>query len=83
MLGGDHSIAMGTVAGTAAHLREKDLDLGLLWIDAHADLNTPETSPSGNVHGMPLAVLLGKGDPQLLTIGGGKAVISPERPRPQ
>ncbi|MCK6461861.1 MAG: arginase [Planctomycetes bacterium] len=73
ILGGDHSIAMGSVAGTAAHA---DGRIGLLWIDAHADLNTPETSPSGNVHGMPLAVLLGKGDAALLAIGGRKPVVS-------
>lgn len=60
-LGGDHSVAMGSVSG-AARVRPT----GLLWIDAHGDFNTPETSPSGNVHGMPLAVLLGKGDPRLV-----------------
>ncbi|MHC4958341.1 MAG: arginase [Planctomycetota bacterium] len=65
VLGGDHSIAMGTVAGTAAHAGK----IGLLWIDAHADLNTPETSPSGNVHGMPLAAILGRGKTPLLEIG--------------
>ena len=74
VLGGDHSIAMGSVAGTAAVAGGK---IGLLWIDAHADLNTPETSPSGNVHGMPLAVLLGKGDPLLKGIGEKSPVVSP------
>jgi len=74
VLGGDHSLAMGSVAGSAAVAGGK---IGLLWIDAHADLNTPETSPSGNVHGMPLAVLLGKGDPTLLAIGGKSPVVSP------
>jgi arginase len=73
ILGGDHSIAMGSVAGTAMHAGGK---VGLLWIDAHADLNTRETSPSGNVHGMPLAVLLGKGDATLLAVGGRKPVVS-------
>ncbi len=74
VLGGDHSLAMGSVAGSAAVAGGK---IGLLWIDAHADLNTPETSPSGNVHGMPLAVLLGKGDPTLLAIGGKAPVVAP------
>ncbi len=55
VLGGDHSVAVGTVAGAAQHHRKSGKKLGLLWIDAHADMNTPETSPSGNVHGMPLA----------------------------
>jgi arginase len=71
-LGGDHAIAMGTVAGAAGERT------GLLWIDAHADLNTPATSPSGNVHGMPLAVLLGEGDPRFTGVWGGGAVIRPE-----
>jgi len=79
VLGGDHSIAMGTVAGVAADARERGEEIGLLWVDAHADLNTPETSPSGNVHGMPLAVLLGRGDPQLLTVGDQTPVVRPER----
>jgi arginase len=74
LLGGDHSLAMGSVAGSAACAGGK---IGLLWIDAHADLNTPETSPSGNVHGMPLAVLLGKGDPLLLGIGERTPVVAP------
>ena len=65
---------MGSVAGAAASVSGK---LGLLWIDAHADLNTPETSPSGNVHGMPFAMLLGKGDPLLLGIGEKVPVIAP------
>jgi len=77
VLGGDHSIAMGTVAGVAGHLDARGERLGVLWIDAHADLNTPGTSPSGNVHGMPLAVLLGHGDPMMTRIGGG-AVLEPD-----
>src|SRR5579864_3431348 len=59
VLGGDHSIAAGTVSGVAEFYRRKDQRIGLLWIDAHSDINTPETSPSGNVHGMPLAAILG------------------------
>ncbi|MEM7737707.1 MAG: arginase [Deinococcota bacterium] len=73
VLGGDHSMSMGTVAGVANRGRT-----GVLWIDAHADANTPATSPSGNVHGMPLAHLLGYGDPRLLSIWGGQAVVRPE-----
>ena len=72
-LGGDHAVSMGTVAGVASRQRT-----GLLWIDAHADLNTPATSPSGNVHGMPVAALLGDGDPRLTGVWGGGAVLRPE-----
>lgn len=72
VLGGDHSIALGTVSGLAAPrcggaARER---IGLLWIDAHTDANTPDTSPSGNVHGMPLAALLGRGPDALTRVGG-------------
>jgi arginase len=63
-LGGDHSIAIGTVAGMAC-----SGPLGLLWIDAHGDFNTPETSPSGNIHGMPVATLIGRGQPELVDLG--------------
>lgn len=72
-LGGDHSIAMGT-AGGVSH----DMNTGLLWIDAHADFNTTEISPSGNIHGMPLAALTGEGDERLVNIGRQGAKISPE-----
>jgi arginase len=61
VLGGDHSIAAGTVSGVAEFYRRKGEKIGVLWIDAHSDINTPSTSPSGNVHGMPLAALLGLG----------------------
>jgi arginase len=70
ILGGDHSIAVGTISGIAASVRRKRKRLGLLWIDAHGDINTPATSPSGNVHGMPLAILLGMGPRDLVGIGG-------------
>ena len=73
ILGGDHSMSMGSVAGVAAKGRT-----GVLWIDAHADVNTPDSSPSGNIHGMPLAHLLGEGDERLLNIWGGKPVIAAE-----
>lgn len=66
ILGGDHSIAIGSIAGIASHYQS----LGVIWYDAHVDLNTPETSPSGNIHGMPLAVSLGLGVDSLTTIGG-------------
>ena len=70
VLGGDHSIAVGTVSGIAAFCRRQGKKFGLLWIDAHGDINTPETSPSGNIHGMPLAALLGFGVEELTGIGG-------------
>ena len=72
VIGGDHSIAIGTIAGLVAGYRQADKDarLGLIWIDAHGDLNTPQTSPSGNIHGMPVAVCLGDGPKELTEIGG-------------
>jgi arginase len=66
VLGGDHSVAAGTVSGVAHAFHKKNKKIGVIWIDAHADMNTPETSPSGNVHGMPLASCLGRG-PRALT----------------
>ncbi|MEM7167691.1 MAG: arginase [Planctomycetota bacterium] len=73
VIGGDHSIAMGTLSGIARHVRDakggEEPRIGLLWFDAHADLNTPATSPTGNIHGMPLATLLGQGPPELCNIG--------------
>jgi len=70
VLGGDHSVAMGTVAGVAKFEQERNQRIGMIWIDAHADSNTPETSPSGNVHGMPVAALVGKGPKELTHIAG-------------
>jgi arginase len=75
-LGGDHSISMATVA---AAVKGPAACSGVLWLDAHADLNTPETSPSGNIHGMPLAHLLGYGSAELRGIWGGGAVLRPEQ----
>lgn len=75
VLGGDHSIAMGTVAGVSAAAGP----VGVLWIDAHGDFNTPETSPSGNIHGMPLAHLVGYGHPRLIGIGGPGPKLRPEQ----
>ena len=70
VLGGDHSIAAGTVAGVASFLRQSHRKTGLLWIDAHADMNTPASSPSGNVHGMPLACCVGHGPGELVNLLG-------------
>lgn len=78
VLGGDHSIAMGTVSGVASHYREQGGEIGLIWFDAHADMNTPATSPSGNIHGMPLGHLLGMGDSVLAEIGGFSPKVRPE-----
>lgn len=69
-LGGDHSIAIGSLSGITKAFQKRDQTLGLIYLDAHADMNTEETTPSGNIHGMPLAVLLGFGAPELVAIGG-------------
>ncbi len=74
VLGGDHSIAIGTIAGVASRVR----NLGVIWFDAHADMNTPETSPSGNVHGMPLAASMGLGNRELVNVGGFKNKVKAE-----
>lgn len=71
VLGGDHSIAMGSIGGAARFYERQGKKIGLIWIDAHADMNTPETSPSGNVHGMPLASVIGLGSEELTGLGGG------------
>ena len=78
ILGGDHSIAAGTFSGVSSHFREKGEEIGLIWFDAHADMNTPETSPSGNTHGMPLAVLLGRGEPELVNLEGFSPKLNPK-----
>lgn len=70
ILGGDHSIAIGTFSALSEFYRRQDQEIGLIWFDAHADINTPETSLSGNVHGMPLAVLLGEGPQELVNLEG-------------
>jgi len=75
VLGGDHSLSLGSIRGAARHKK-----LGVMWVDAHADFNTPETTPSGNIHGMPLAALCGLGDPRLAHLWGGvEAVLDPRR----
>lgn len=70
ILGGDHAIAIPTFSAIASHYRSSGNEIGLIWFDAHADINTPETSPSGNIHGMPLAAILGHGDPDLVGLCG-------------
>jgi arginase len=77
ILGGDHSVAIGTVAGLSHAFRKKEQQIGVLWIDAHSDMNTPETSPSGNIHGMPLACCLGRGPKELTGIFGYEPKVAP------
>mgnify|MGYP003394676322 CR=1 FL=1 len=77
-LGGDHSLAIGTVSGVADYYRERGEQIGLIWFDAHTDMNTPDTSPSGNIHGMPLAALLGMGPGPLADVGGWRGKVRPE-----
>jgi arginase len=78
VIGGDHSVAIGTIAGVAAHCRTSNKKLGVLWIDAHGDLNTAETSPSGNIHGMPLAASIGLGALELRSVGGDMRKVDPK-----
>jgi arginase len=77
VLGGDHSIAIGTISGLAAAARKQKKKLGVLWIDAHGDFNTPKSSPSGNIHGMPLAVVTGTGPRQLRSVMGSFRKLDP------
>lgn len=70
ILGGDHSIAIATFSAISNYYKQKGTEIGLIWFDAHADINTPDTSPSGNIHGMPLATLLGHGIPDLVNLCG-------------
>ena len=77
VLGGDHSIAIGSFAGAASYFKQRGETLGLIWFDAHADINTPETTPSGNIHGMPLAALLGYGAPELTNVAGFAPKLDP------
>jgi len=78
VLGGDHSLAAGSASGVAEFYRRRNQKIGIVWIDAHADINTPESSPSGNVHGMPLAALLGLGPAPLSNIYGFSPKVAPE-----
>lgn len=77
ILGGDHSIALGSIAGVSSFYRKRQEPLGLIWFDAHADMNTPESTPSGNIHGMPLAVVLGFGTPELTGVAGFSPKLDP------
>ena len=79
VLGGDHSIAVGTISGMAESFRRQNTKIGLMWFDAHADFNTPQISPSGNVHGMPMAAIMGYGPIELTHIFGFSPKIQPER----
>ena len=78
ILGGDHSQSIGSVAGVASHLHAQSKSLGVLWFDAHADMNTHKTSPSGNIHGMSLAVLLGLGSDHLVGLSNPAPAVRPE-----
>jgi arginase len=78
LLGGDHSLGIGSISAAARHCREQDLKLRVLWLDAHADFNTRELSPSGNIHGMPVACLCGFGPTELIAIGGHTPAIDPQ-----
>lgn len=75
VLGGDHSVAIGTISGMSRFYRKRGQRIGVLWVDAHTDSNTPDTSPSGNIHGMPLAVLLGHGPKELVAIAGAEPAL--------
>ena len=77
VLGGDHSVAIGTLAGVSHHFRKQRKRIGVIWLDAHADMNTPETSPSGNIHGMPLACSIGLGPAELVRLGGFAPKVAP------
>ena len=79
VLGGDHSIAVGTMSGMAESFRRQNRKIGLMWFDAHADFNTPQISPSGNVHGMPMAAIMGYGPIELTRIFDFSPKIQPER----
>ena len=78
IMGGDHSMSIGTLAGVGLHCQEQGKKLGVVWVDAHPDMNTPESSPSGNIHGMPLAVSMGIGAPELTSLGGDFVKVEPE-----
>jgi len=77
-IGGDHSMALGTIAGISSYCKKNNFKLGVIWIDAHTDMNTDKTSPSGNIHGMPLAALLGLGNKKLVNICGFSPKLQPE-----
>ncbi|MBB6093629.1 arginase [Povalibacter uvarum] len=78
LLGGDHSLGIGSISAVARHCRDTGRSLRILWLDAHADFNTSELSPSGNIHGMPVACLCGFGPSELTRIGGAVPAIQPQ-----
>jgi len=78
MLGGDHCLAIGSISAVARHCREQGKQLRVLWLDAHADFNTADVTPSGNIHGMPVACLCGKGPRELLEVGGHVPATTPD-----
>lgn len=78
ILGGDHAIAIPTFSAIANHYKQQGTEIGLIWFDAHADINTPETSPSGNIHGMPLAAILGHGNDELVNMCGYSPKLNPK-----
>lgn len=78
ILGGDHALSVGSVSAVTGVYRERGQSVGLIWVDAHGDMNTPDTTPSGNIHGMALSVLLGDGPEALVELGGGARMLDPE-----
>ena len=78
VLGGDHSLAIGSVAGASSFYAQQNKEIGLIWIDAHADMNTPQTTPSGNIHGMSLAINFGDGDERFLSVGSPGPKVNPK-----
>lgn len=78
IIGGDHSIAAGTLSAISSYFRAEEKEIGLIWFDAHADMNTPETSPSGNIHGMPLSATLGFGNDKMVNLEGFTPKINPK-----
>jgi arginase len=79
VVGGDHSIACGTIAGISSHYHRRRQKIGLIWFDAHGDMNTPESTESGNVHGMPLAACIGRGAPELVRLGDRVPMVDVEK----
>jgi arginase len=78
-MGGDHSLAIGSVAAVARHCAEQERPLAMLWLDAHADFNVASSSPSGNIHGMPVAVICGHGPAELMSLGAKTPLLSPDK----
>ena len=77
LLGGDHALAIGSISAVARHCRERGIPLRVLWLDAHADFNTRVLTPSGNIHGMPVACLCGHGPPELIAMSGATPALPP------